>query len=206
MNTVALAELDARFNAADSTMTVAEFGEQRALLMAEPAPAPEKEKRALAVVQGIAKLNDDLRDMGDQAAIQYLALEVANHRAVLAAHGEQHVSVDQLKRVIAKIASVIVERTQPLAKRVSKMEAGAHGGGVTIRSEHVTVDGMEHVAGMMERLDATLRSPVKPIYGPDGMLVGARRELPEDEPAARARKPRLKLRDGAFVMIDGYHR
>lgn len=55
------------------------------------------------------------------------------------------------------------------------------GSGVTIKADNVTVSGMEDVANMLQRLDATLRSPVTPIYGKDGMLIGAKRvdHLPE---------------------------
>jgi hypothetical protein len=62
----------------------------------------------------------------------------------------------------------------------------AVGPGVTIQAHGgVSVDGLEQVAAMMQRLDATLRAPVKPIYDENGILVGARRSaLPGDESSA----------------------
>ena len=37
------------------------------------------------------------------------------------------------------------------------------------------VPGMEHVAGVIERLDATLQKPVRAEFDKDGNVIGARR-------------------------------
>jgi hypothetical protein len=140
----------------------------------------EEEKRALETVEKIAQLNESLRAMGTQRAIEYLALEVMKHRSVLE---QEFVTVHQMRDVLKLIAGTITASNASLRKRVAKMESGdgSRGAGVNLKADNVTVDGMDQVAAMMERLDATLRSPTKPIYDKDGVLVGARREaLPGD--------------------------
>lgn len=207
MNAATVAELDREFNAPGSTMHLSTYNSLRNVLLSEAAPAMnDEEKQAVAVVEGIAQLNESLRDMGTQASIEWLALESSKHRAQ---HDLQNRRWNAFRAGLGPTLRAMVQASSSLSGRIAKLERapGSQGAGVSIVADNVAVPGVERLAEMMQQLDSTLRSPVRPIYGKDGVLIGAQREpLPDDEPAARSRKPRLKLRDGAFVMIDGYHR
>jgi len=114
---------------------------------------------------------------------QHLPGEVAaTYRAQLSdAIAQVQAEERALKRYWTGVFLKVLKSRRP--RNAKRAPVPAVGPGVTIQAHGgVSVDGLEEVAAMMQRLDATLRSPVKPVYDANGILIGARRSaLPGDE-------------------------
>lgn len=117
------------------------------------------------------------------AARRALLQEGEAERAAPAPAG--HVSESRLQAVCSRLAhniakTLAIEKVQ-LLKRVDALELRCReleargAAGVSITAENVAVPGVEQLAKMMQRLDATLARPVKPVYDSRGILIGARR-------------------------------
>src|SRR5688500_11828803 len=84
------------------------------------------------------------------------------------------------KTFAANIAQTQLQRESALLKRVAALESRckdleARGAGVSVVADSVAIPGLDEVANMVARLNATLRAPMKPIYDGRGVLIGARR-------------------------------
>lgn len=92
------------------------------------------------------------------------------------------------KQVVDAIKIYVARALEPVNAKLATLEARA---GVSITAQNVQVPGMENVAAMMGKLDATLREPVKPVYDGNGRLVSAAREPSPDAARIAALEDRI---------------
>jgi hypothetical protein len=82
-----------------------------------------------------------------------------------------------MDRVTAAVKGYVERSLAPINQRLNAVEART---GVSINANSVSIPGMESVAEMMNKLDATMRAPSTPIYDERGKLIGVRRDIGAD--------------------------
>lgn len=98
---------------------------------------------------------------------------------------------EQLKTFARRISHFLVERTAPLSKRLAEIERRVD----ELDKKSMGVDdGLSGVRAAVKDLDATLRRPVVPLFGKDGMLTGvARVDARGDVPGAPETKANAQI-------------